>query len=292
MQSLKKDKQNLECQIVKLSDERNQANTKIDELQKKLANANEAYQNKVKELDATIKGLQKHGEIDHTIMKKLQEDLNSLYSQNTDLQDQLTQAQIEREELLEMISSLHGQVIVLNAAQLELENVLKVQKDENTRLIKENSCLDDDWKKSLKANEVLQAQLANAKKEHDKTREELAKTSKSLKDTKADLDEKKATLQTKINLLNQTTDKLTTAQKALSQATDKLAATKKKLDSATERWHDRDHENEANKKKITGLKRKIDEWDEIVNQLQDKCYDSGAKIDKINKKIDVLREAK
>ncbi|KAH7265546.1 uncharacterized protein BKA55DRAFT_607531, partial [Fusarium redolens] len=187
VQSLKKDKQNLESQITKLSDERNQANTKIDELEKQLAKANEAYQNKVKELDDTIKGLQKHGEVDHSIMKKLQEDLNSLYGQNMDLQDQLTKAQIEREELHEMISSLHSQVIVLNETQLELENVLKVQRDENTRLVNENSRLDDEWKKSLKANEALQSQLANAKKDHDKIKEELAKTSKSLKDTNADL---------------------------------------------------------------------------------------------------------
>ncbi|KAG4258012.1 hypothetical protein FPRO03_02967 [Fusarium proliferatum] len=292
VQSLKKDKQNLETQIVKLTDERNQANNKIDDLQNKLTKANEAYQNKVKELDDTIKGLQKHGEIDHTIMKKLQEDLNSLYSQNTDLQDQLTQAHIERDDLLEMLSGLHGQIIALNAKLLELENVLKVQKDENARLIKVNSCLDDDWKKALKANEILQSQLATAKKEHDKTKDELGKTSKSLKDTKAELDEKKAALQTKTNLLNQTTDKLTAAQKSLSQTTDELAATEKKLDGANARWRDRDHENEANKKKVTSLKRKIEEWDDIVNQLQDKCYDSGAKIDKINKKIDVLREAK
>ncbi|EWG38489.1 hypothetical protein FVEG_01691 [Fusarium verticillioides 7600] len=200
VETLKKDKQNLEEQIKSISDARKTAEEKIKELEKQLAQASAEYQKKVKALTDFIEHLKKDDVIDHKTIKKLQEELNHVQQQIISLNGKLSQAQIEKKALGTVILGLKGKIAELDGKRIKLENELTGQKAQNVTLRGEIISLKRKLSDSLDANGHLQKELRLSKTALEETKKELNvakdkfnKEELAHKTTKADLKTAKET---------------------------------------------------------------------------------------------------
>ncbi|EXM13051.1 hypothetical protein RAB80_011396 [Fusarium oxysporum f. sp. vasinfectum] len=282
VETLKKDKKNLESEITSLTGQRNKANATINELKNQLAKASEEYQKKVKQLNDRIEHLKQDDRFDHKVISKLQQDLNKLLQDIAILNDELSKAQCEKEELNEIILTLQGEIISLVAQVLELENALKVQKKENIRLLNENGELDQKLQESLIANKALQSQLANAEADHERTKKERDDALTTITSTKKELDETKALLETKLAVLKETSEE--------------LAKHKVDLATAQKQVRDRDREAKTFDTRIKNWESKFqsrnDGWSKLVDEYQEKCYagqTSEAELEELANRVEDFR---
>ncbi|RKL46664.1 hypothetical protein BFJ70_g3149 [Fusarium oxysporum] len=282
VETLKKDKKNLESEITSLTGQRNKANATINELKNQLAKASEEYQKKVKQLNDRIEHLKQDDRFDHKVINKLQQDLNKLLNDIAILNDELSKAQCEKEELNEIILTLQGEIITLVAQVLELENALKVQKKENIRLLRENGELDQKLQESLIANKALQSQLATAEADHERTKMERDDALTTITNTKKELDETKALLETKLAVLKETSEKLTKH--------------KEELATAQKQVRDRDREAKTFETRIKNWESKFqsrnDGWSKLVDEYQEKCYagkTSEAELEELANRVEDFR---
>ncbi|KAF4945242.1 hypothetical protein FGADI_12102 [Fusarium gaditjirri] len=262
VETLKKDKKNLETEITSLTGQRNKANATIDRLNKQLDKASEEYKEKVKHLNERIEHLKQDDKFDHQVIKKLQEDLNKLASEIACLNVDLCQAQRKKEELDHTIVTLQEEIFALLAKVLELENALKVQKKANTGLIAVNGDLDKQLKESLLAQKALQSQLADAKAENDRIKEERDDALSDFNSTKKELDAAKTELDAKSGSLKTTQEKLVTAEAEVFKS-------QRQVD-------DRDTEAKTLKTRIknweTKFSKRNEDWSNLVDEYQEKCY--------------------
>ncbi|KAI7759946.1 hypothetical protein LZL87_010368 [Fusarium oxysporum] len=191
VETLKKDKQNLEGQITSLTGERNQARSEVDELNKQIKQNTAAHQKKVDELLRAINALENHDLKDHGDMNKLKEDISALHRKNMTLNEKLTSAQIEKKSLDAQIKNLQGQVATLESKRVTLQNELNIQKAQNVSLRSEVLALKRKLSESLDANGHLQKRLATSETELKDTKTKL--TAALQKVTKTELDLKTVT---------------------------------------------------------------------------------------------------
>ncbi|RKK72607.1 hypothetical protein BFJ69_g9923 [Fusarium oxysporum] len=191
VETLKKDKQNLESQITSLTGERNQARSEVDELNKQIKQNTAAHQKKVDELLRAINALENHDLKDHGDMNKLKEDISALHRKNMTLNEKLTSAQIEKKSLDTQIKNLQGQVATLESKRVTLQNELSIQKAQNVSLRSEVLTLKRKLSESLDANGHLQKRLATSETELKETKTKL--TTALQKVTKAEHDLKTVT---------------------------------------------------------------------------------------------------
>ncbi|KAG5791547.1 hypothetical protein H9Q69_009419 [Fusarium xylarioides] len=282
VETLKKDKKNLETEIVSLTGQRNKANATIEQLNKKLADASKEYKEKVKQLNDRIEHLKEDDKFDHKVINKLQQDLNKLLVDIATLNDELSQAQCEKEELNQIIVTLQGEIFALVAQVLELENALKVQKKANADLITQNGDLDKKLQESLLANQALQSQLANEQADHERTKKERDDALTAGTNTKKELDETKALLDTKIA--------------ALAETTAELTKHKERLATAQKQVRDRDREAKTNHTIITNLEAKLhlrnDGWKALIDEYKEKFHSgkaTEAELDELADKVEAFR---
>ncbi|KAH7199483.1 hypothetical protein DER44DRAFT_484285 [Fusarium oxysporum] len=159
VETLKKDKQNLEEQIKSLSDARKTADEKVNELKKQLDQASADYQKKVKALTDFIDHLKEDDKLDHKVIKKLQEELNHGHQQIITLNGKLSQAQIDKKALSTVILGLKSKIAELDGKRIKLENELTGQKAQNVTLRGEIISLKRKLSDSLEANGHLQKEL-------------------------------------------------------------------------------------------------------------------------------------
>ncbi|KAF5978523.1 hypothetical protein FBULB1_6122 [Fusarium bulbicola] len=173
VETLKKDKQNLEGQITSLTGERNQARSEVDELNKHIKENNAAHQKKVDELLHAIKALENHDLKDHGDMNKLKEDISELHRKNMILNEKLTNAQIEKKRLDSQIKTLREQVALLESKRIALQNELNTQKAQNVSLRSEVLTLKRKLSESYDANGQLQKKFAASESELRDTKAKL-----------------------------------------------------------------------------------------------------------------------
>ncbi|KAF5661552.1 hypothetical protein FCIRC_11792 [Fusarium circinatum] len=186
VETLKKDKQNLEGQITSLTGERNQARSEVDELNKHIKENNAAHQKKVDELLHAIKALENHDLKDHGDMNKLKEDISELHRKNMILNEKLTNAQIEKKKLDSQIKTLREQVAALESKRVALQNELNTQKAQNVSLRSEVLTLKRKLSESYDANGQLQKKFAASETELRDTKAKL--TNALQRATKAEQD--------------------------------------------------------------------------------------------------------
>ncbi|CVK91354.1 uncharacterized protein FMAN_09495 [Fusarium mangiferae] len=282
VETLKKDKKNLEAEITSLTGQRNKANATIEQLNKRLAKVSEEYQKKVKELNDRIEHLKQDDKLDHKVIKKLQQDLNKLLNDIAILNDELSQARCEKEELNEIIATLQGEIFTLVAQVLELENALKVQKKANTDLINKNGELDKKLQESLLANKALQSQLSNEQDDHQRTKKERDDALTAGANTKKELDDTKTLLDTKLAVLEKTSADLTKHKEDLA--------------TAQKQVRDRDREAKTNHTIITNLEAKLhlrnDGWKSLIDEYQEKFHSgkaTEAELDELADRVEEFR---
>ncbi|KAF5232916.1 hypothetical protein FANTH_12763 [Fusarium anthophilum] len=173
VETLKKDKQNLEGQITSLTGERNHARSEVDELNKHIKENNAAHQKKVDELLHAIKALENHDLKDHGDMNKLKEDISELHRKNMILNEKLTNAQIEKKRLDSQIKTLREQVAALESKRVALQNELNTQKAQNVSLRSEVLTLKRKLSESYDANGQLQKKFAASESELRDTKAKL-----------------------------------------------------------------------------------------------------------------------
>ncbi|KAF5677183.1 hypothetical protein FDENT_9265 [Fusarium denticulatum] len=282
VETLKKDKKNLETEITSLQGQRDKANATVDRLNKQLDNASKEYKEKVKQLNERIEHLKEDDRFDHKVINKLQQDLNKLLKDIDVLNDELRQAHCEKEELDEIIATLQAETFALVAQVIELENALKVQKKANKYLINQNGDLDKKLQESLLANKALQSQLANEQADHERTKKQRDDAITAGTNTKKELDDTKALLETKIAALAETTAELTKHK-------DGLATAQKQV-------RDRDREAKTNHTIITNLEAKLhlrnDGWKALIDEYQEKFHAgkaTEAELDELADKVEAFR---
>ncbi|KAF5645130.1 hypothetical protein F52700_2330 [Fusarium sp. NRRL 52700] len=282
VETLKKDKKNLETEIISLTGQRDKANATVDRLNKQLDNASKEYKEKVKQLNDRIEHLKEDDRFDHKVINKLQQDLNKLLKDIDVLNGKLNEAQCEKEDLNEIITTLQAETFVLVAQVIELENALKVQKNANTDLINKNADLEKKLQEALLANKALQSQLANEQADHQRTKKERDDAITASTNTKKELDDTKALLDTKTAALDETSKELT----------------KHKEDLATKQreLRDRDREAKTNHTRITNWESKFhlrnDGWSDLIDEYQSKCHagkTSEAELEELDNKIEAFR---
>ncbi|RBQ73395.1 hypothetical protein FVER14953_01691 [Fusarium verticillioides] len=251
VETLKKDKKNLETEIVSLTEQRNKANATVDQLNKRLAKASEEYKERVKELNDRIKHLKQDDKFDHEVIKKLQEDLNKLLLDIACLNNDLHEAQHEKDRLDQTIITLRKEVFALLGKVLELENQLEVQKQTNSALITANADLDKQLQESLLDKAALQSQLAQAQAENERIKQERDDAVNAAANTKKDLDKANAELKALTITHEQTKGELETAQRQVI---------------------DRDGEAETYKYRLDAWKLREDDWVKLVNEYQEHCF--------------------
>lgn len=283
---MKKDKQNLEEQIKSISDARRTAEEKIKELQNQLDQASVEYQKKVKALTDFIEHLKKDDQIDHKVIKKLQEELNHEHQLVITLNGKLSQAQVEKKALSAVILGLKGKIAELDGKRIKLENELKGQKAQNVTLRSDIISLKRKLSDSLEANGHLQ--------------KELRLSEAALKETKTKLTEANNKFD-KEELAHKTTKAdLKTAKETQTALNKELEAANERADIYVGKFKDRETDLQSKKKEIQGLFsestlrwQKIQKYDQIVDDYQDICLDNriGTKIDltDINKSVEVVR---
>ncbi|KAF5531756.1 hypothetical protein FMEXI_12809 [Fusarium mexicanum] len=262
VETLKKDKKNLETEITSLEGQRDKANATIDRLNKQLDNASKEYKEKVKLLNDRIEHLKQDDRFDHAVIDKLKEDLNKVYDEIACLNRDLNEAQLEKESLNQTIISLQGEVFVLLGKVIELENELKVQKDANTDLGNKNVDLENKLRESLLANKALQSQLATAEDNYERTKTERDAAINDFNSTKKALDETKTELEAKSSALTKIQGELTKSQKDL-----KLSV--KLVTDRDNEAKTKDYLIEKAKNTLTGREKG---WTELVDKYQVICY--------------------
>ncbi|KAF5003064.1 hypothetical protein FDECE_10375 [Fusarium decemcellulare] len=186
--SLKKDKENLENQVKSLTGSLNGANAKTAELKDQLAKALAEATRKQKDLEETIKGLRNHDIKDEALIKKLECDLNEANDKIAALQKGLDELKVEKQELLAKIKTKQTEISQLEIKRTELDNALKVQKDLNNKLEKDVLNLTKERDALLKAKNDLQRDLGITKGQLDDTTKTLQATTEGLTKTKLKLD--------------------------------------------------------------------------------------------------------
>ncbi|KAJ3540849.1 hypothetical protein NM208_g4879 [Fusarium decemcellulare] len=192
--SLKKDKENLENQAKSLTGSLNGANAKTAELKDQLAKALAEATRKQKDLEETIKGLRNHDIKDEALIKKLECDLNEANTKIAALQKGLDALKVEKQELLAKIKTKQTEISQLEIKRTELDNALKVQKDLNNKLEKDVLNLTKERDALLKANNGLQRDLGITKGQLDDTTKTLQATAEGLTKTQLKLDATEAEL--------------------------------------------------------------------------------------------------
>ncbi|KAF5703547.1 hypothetical protein FMUND_12949 [Fusarium mundagurra] len=289
VETLKKDKKNLETEIISLTDQRNKANATVDQLNKRLAKASEEYKEKVKELNDRIEHLKQDDKLDHKVINKLQEDLNKLLMEIACLNNDLHVAQHQKDKLDQTIIGLQGEIFILLGKVLELENELKAQKDSNTELSNKNVDLENKLRESLLANEALQSQLATANADYERTKTERDTAINDFNSTKKLLDEATTELKAKTATLEKTQDELTQNKKELvkvqRQLNDKVTEAetwKYRNDKAGERY-------DALKATQKGIN---NTWSKLVDDYQDKIYAGETSDEQLKDLVHRLEEHK
>ncbi|RKL45137.1 hypothetical protein BFJ72_g3787 [Fusarium proliferatum] len=264
VETLKKDKQNLEDQITSLTGERNQARSEVDELTKQIKENNAAHQKKVDELLRAIKALENHDLKDHGDMNKLKEDIGALHRKNIVLAEKLTSAQSENRKLDAQIKNLQGQVAALESKRVSLQNELNIQKAQNTSLRSEVLTLKRKLHESIDANGQLQKKLATSESDLKDTKAKL--TAALQKATKAEHDLKTVTEQR---------DELDKNFKTTSGYYQK-----EKLES--KKWHD---EYDSAYHKVRAYQDTVEEWQTLVSDKKIKFPE----VNTINNKFEEIR---
>ncbi|KAF5557600.1 hypothetical protein FNAPI_5389 [Fusarium napiforme] len=244
VETLKKDKQNLEGQITSLTGERNQARSEVDELNKQIKDNTARHQKRVDELLLAIDALKNHDLKDHGDMNKLKEDISALHRKNMTLSDKLTSAQIEKKKLDAQIKTLQGQVATLESKRVTLQNELNTQKAQNVSLRSEVLTLKRKLSDSLEANGQLQKKYAASETELKDTKAKL--TTALQRATKAELDLKTVTAQRdELDKNFQTTSGYYEKEKIESQ-----------------KWHD-EYDNAYHK--VRDYRDTVEEWQRVVS---------------------------
>ncbi|KAI1017696.1 hypothetical protein LB504_003933 [Fusarium proliferatum] len=275
VETLKKDKQNLEEQIKSLSDARKTADEKIKELENQLELASAEYQKKFKALSDFIEHLKKDDLIDHKTIQKLQVELNREHQLVITLNGKLSQAQIDKKALAVVIVGLKGKIAELDGKRIKLSNELAGQKAQNVTLRGEIVTLKRKLSDSLDANGHLQ--------------KELRVTKTALEETKGQLNVAKDKFN-KEELAHKTTKaELKTAKETEADLNKKVEAERERADVNFGKFKDRETDLATKKKDLQDLFKestlrweKIQKYDQIVDDYQDICLD-----EKIGKKIDL-----
>ncbi|KAF5593636.1 hypothetical protein FPCIR_5197 [Fusarium pseudocircinatum] len=173
VETLKKDKQNLEGQITSLTGERNQARSEVEELNKQIKDNTARHQKRVDELLLAIDALKNHDLKDHGDMNKLKEDISELHRKNMILNEKLASAQIEKKRLDAQIKGLREQVATLESKRVTLQNELNTQKAQNVSLRSEVLTLKRKLSESHDANAQLQKKFAASESELRDTKAKL-----------------------------------------------------------------------------------------------------------------------
>ncbi|KAF5971032.1 hypothetical protein FCOIX_10055 [Fusarium coicis] len=244
VETLKKDKQNLEGQITSLTGERNQARSEVDELKKQIKDNTARHQKRVDELLLAIDSLKDHDLKDHGDMKKLREDITVLHRKNMILSEKLTDAQIEKKKLDAQIKNLQGQVAALESKRVTLQNELNTQKAQNVSLRSEILTLKRKLSDSLDANGQLQKKFAASETELKDTKTKL--TTALQRAEKAELD---------LNAMKDQKEKLEKEYNITSRhyQQEKIVSNK---------WHD-DYDSAYHK--VRAYQDTVEEWQALVS---------------------------
>ncbi|KLO88625.1 hypothetical protein CEK26_010332 [Fusarium fujikuroi] len=290
VETLKKDKKNLETEITSLTGQRNQANATIKQLNDRLAKAGDEYQKKVNELNDRIEHIKKDEKFDHEVINKLQEDLKKLYSEIKCLKNDLHQAQHDKDKLDHKIISLQEEIVILVGKVIELEIELKVQKDANSDLITKNGDLENKLNESLIAKNALQTLLATAEANYESTKTERDNALRDLTSTKAELETTKTELESKTGALKRKSDEFTKSErelkKALKQVEDRDGEAKTQeylLDQANDNL-DKAKENSRGREKG---------WTKLVNEYQEICFADEvdeAQVKDLGKRVEAFKK--
>nr|RBQ93684.1 hypothetical protein FVER53263_01691 [Fusarium verticillioides] len=235
VETLKKDKQNLEEQIKSISDARKTAEEKIKELEKQLALASAEYQKKFKALSDFIEHLKKDDVADHDTIKKLQVELNREHQLVITLNGKLAQAQIDKKALGTVILGLKGKIAELDKKRIKLDNELANQKAQNVTLRGEIISLKRKLSDSLDANGHLQKELQASKTALKETKTKLADTKERFDKEELAHKTTKATLETSEKNLKAMTDRAGLFEDQFNDRERDLNSKKKKLDEV---WHE------------------------------------------------------
>ncbi|KAF5618479.1 uncharacterized protein FTJAE_12176 [Fusarium tjaetaba] len=261
VETLKKDKKNLEAEIVSLTGQRNKANATIEQLNKQLADASKEYKDKVKQLNDRIEHLKEDDRFDHKVISKLQEDLNALGSEIACLNNDLLEAQREKQRLEHTIGDLREEVFTLVGKVLELENELKIQKEANGALITKSLELENMLRDSRLAVKALQNQLADANAENERTKTDLNNALKSYTDTKKVLEETETKLKAKTITLDETSAELVITKRELTDKTTEAETWEYRVDKADTEYQELKNAQKAINKKWTSL---VDEYQKKI----------------------------
>ncbi|KAF5002376.1 hypothetical protein FGRMN_388 [Fusarium graminum] len=180
VESLKKHKENLEKQVITVTDERNTANENVKEIKKQISLLNGEYKNKVRELEAMITGWKKEDDKDHKVINKLKEDITKLHHKNMELLEKLSKAEIAHKKLEVDIAASQARVRSLEATKLTLQNALAVSNAQNVSYRSQIDALNKKLHKADGANKELQKSLARAQQETKDTKTELNAKQKDL----------------------------------------------------------------------------------------------------------------
>ncbi|KAF5591999.1 uncharacterized protein FSUBG_10303 [Fusarium subglutinans] len=286
VETLKKDKQNLEEQINSLSYERKTADERIKELEKELDLASAEYQKKFKALSDFIEHLKKDDVIDHKTIRKLQVELNHEHELVITLSGKLSLAQAEKKALNTDILGLKGKIEALDGKRIKLENELTGQKAQNVTLRGELTSLKRKLNDSLDANGHLQ--------------KELRLSEASLKETKGKLTDANHKFDKEELAHKATKAELKAAKETEASLNNKLTAANDKAETYFGKFNDREKDLVTKKKDLQDLFnestlrwQKIQKYDQIVDDYQDICLDNkvATKIDltEINKAVEIVR---
>ncbi|KAF4332088.1 hypothetical protein FBEOM_14113 [Fusarium beomiforme] len=252
VQSLKKDKENLEGQITTLTSERNQAKSEVDELHKQITQNNAAHKKKVDELFNAIKALKTHDQQDHGEMNLLKQNIEALHRKNMALTEKLTAAEIQKKSLTAQITNLQAQVATLEAKRVTLQNALDIQKAQNVSLRSQVAGLKNKLHDSQDANKEIQKKLAAAEAE--------------LKGTKT-------TLTTATHDLNKAKEDLKAAETERGEFKTKYETTSKYYEKEKGKVKDLHNTSEKYYHKIEAYEENIEKWGKIIDEKKLKIPD-------------------
>ncbi|KAF5657157.1 hypothetical protein FHETE_10607 [Fusarium heterosporum] len=223
VESLKKHKENLEKQIITVTDERNTANENVKEINKQISLLNNEYKNKVRELEAMIAGWKKEDDKDHKVINKLKEDISKLHHKNMELLEKLSKAEIAHKKLGVDLAASQARVRSLEATKLTLQNSLAVSNAQNVSYRSQIDALNKKLHKADDANKELQKSLAKAEQETKDTKAKLSAKQKDLDRANNDHGETRK----KLEIAEKTRDATEAARKA---AVTEAEAQKKKAE--------------------------------------------------------------
>lgn len=279
VETLKKDKQNLEEQVKSVSDARNAADEKAKELKNQLDQASAEYQKKVKALNDFIEHLKKDDKFDHQVIKKLQEEVNHYHQQIITLNAKLSQAQIDKKALGTVILGLKSKIAELDGKRIKLQNELSGQKAQNVTLRSDIISLKRKLSETLDANGHLQ--------------KELRLSEGALKDTKDKYDDAKDKLG-KEELAHQTTKAaLKTAQDTAADLDKQLKAAKLETSKAERKTTEANERYDYKVSQADNYHHKIEKYEAVTKTFKEILIDddiNNEKLNAIDKTFKELRE--